>query len=359
MNTWLKTCFAVVLASSFALAGCGKQEVPAAQTPQSSPASEVKPTVVASFYPLYEFARNVAGDKATVVNLVPAGVEPHDWEPTAKDMKQIQEANVFVYNGAGMEHWVEKTLSSVKQDKRIVVEASKGLELMAGAGHSHEHGDEDDHDHEHEKDGSHTNEKADASEAGKADDHDHAKEADGHGHEEESMDPHVWLDPVLAQKQVQAIQAALEQADPANKAAYKTNADAYIAKLQALDKEFKEGLAGAKRKEFVTQHTAFGYLAKRYSLTQVPIAGLSPEQEPTPAKMADIVKFAKEHQVKTIFFETLAAPKVAETVAKEIGAKSAVLNPIEGLTDEDKSKNLDYIGIMRNNLQALKAALNE
>lgn len=114
-----------------------------------------------------------------------------------------------------------------------------------------------------------------------------------------------------------------------------------------------------KRREFVTQHAAFGYLAKRYGLTQIPIAGLSPEQEPSSDKMAEIIKFAKEYQVKTIFFETLFDPKVARTIADEIGAKTDVLNPIGGLTDEDQKNNLDYIGIMKKNLEALKKALNE
>lgn len=342
MRTLLQTSLAVLMTSVLVLAGCtdskptsGDAAAPAA--PATASASKLK--VVTSFYPLYEFSRNVAGDKADVVNLVPGGVEPHDWEPTAQDMKRIQESGVFVYNGAGMESWVDKALDSVKQDKTIIVEASKDLELMEGAGedgHDHDHAHDHDHDGKEEKDGK---------------DHDHA--------EEKGMDPHVWLDPVLAQKQVKAIQAALEKADPANQEDYKKNADAYIAKLQELDGAFKEGLSGAKRKEFVTQHAAFGYLAKRYGLTQVPIAGLSPEQEPSPGEMGEIVQFAKEKQVKTIFFETLVAPKVAETVAKEVGAKTAVLNPIEGLTDKDKADKLDYIGIMKNNLAALRAALNE
>ena len=128
---------------------------------------------------------------------------------------------------------------------------------------------------------------------------------------------------------------------------------------KALDESYRTALKNVKHKEFVTQHAAFGYLAKEYGLTQVPIAGLSPEEEPSPDKMADIIKFAKDNQVKTIFFETLVDPKVAQTIAKEINAKTDVLNPIEGLTDEDKKKNLDYIGVMNNNLEALKKALNE
>jgi zinc transport system substrate-binding protein len=271
---------------------------------------------------MYEFSRQVGGEHADVVALIPPGAEPHDWEPSAKDMALIKDADVFVYNGI-VEGWAEQALSSASSDHRVVVEASKGIELMEGLPEEEEEG----HDHEDEE-----------------------------GH---VLDPHLWLDPVMAQKEVASIQAAFEQADPANKDDYKSNAEAYITKLKELDAAYQKGLADVKHKEFVTQHAAFGYLAKQYGLTQVPIAGLSPEQEPSPDQLADIVKFAKEHQVQTIFFETLVDPKVAKTVADEIGAKTDVLNPIEGLTDEDKKNNLDYIGIMMNNLEALKKALNE
>ncbi|TBL70114.1 zinc ABC transporter substrate-binding protein [Paenibacillus thalictri] len=294
---------------------------------QANTAKKLK--VVATFYPMVEFSKQVAGDRAEVIGLIPAGAEPHDWEPSAKDMVQLKEADVFVYNGI-VEGWAEKALQSAANDKRLAVEASKGLDLIEGS-----EDEDEDEDHDHKADHNH--------EAG----HDHA------------LDPHVWLDPALAQKEVAAIQAAFEKADPAGKDEYKKNAEAYIAKLKDLDAAFKKDLSGVKHKEFVTQHAAFGYLAKNYGLTQVPIAGLSPEQEPSPDKMAGIVKFAKEKQVKTIFFETLVDPKIAQTIAKEIGAKTAVLNPLEGLTDEDKKNNLDYIGIMKNNLEALKKALNE
>jgi zinc transport system substrate-binding protein len=316
----IKSLAIMTTVSTMILSGCTSSD------PASTVAKDGKIQVVTTFYPIYEFTRNVAGEYANVVGLIPAGAEPHDWEPTAKDVKQIKESNLFVYNGGGIEYWVDKTLKSVKKDSLMVVETTQRLELMEGME------EEDEHDSKDKK---------------------AAKE------HKKVWDPHIWLDPVLAQKQVAVIQAGLEKADPAHKEGYKKNADAYIAKLQELDKTFQAGLSNVKRKEFVTQHAAFAYLSKRYGLTQIPIGGLSPEEEPFPGKMAEIVKFAKEHQVKTIFFEKLVNPKVAETVAKEIGAKTAVLNSIEGLTDEDKTKNLDYIGLMKNNLEALKTVLNE
>ncbi|MCD1257699.1 zinc ABC transporter substrate-binding protein [Paenibacillus athensensis] len=320
-KTWVAQSLAFTALSAVLLSGCSAGSSPASTNPAAGSASKLK--VVTTFYPMYEFTKQVAGDHADVIGLIPAGAEPHDWEPSAKDMAQLKDANLFVYNGI-VEGWAEKALESTPNDKRVVVEASKGLDLMEGL-------PEEEEEAEHDK----------QEEGGKI------------------LDPHVWLDPTLAQKEVAAIQAGLTKADPAHKDDYQKNADAYMAKLKKLDEAFKSDLKNVKSKDFVTQHAAFGYLAKDYGLKQVPISGLSPEQEPSPEKMAEVIKFAKENQVKTIFFETLVDPKIAQTIAKEIGAKTDVLNPIEGLTDDDKKNNLDYIGIMENNLKALKKALNE
>ncbi len=329
------------LSSLLIAAGCGNNNNNASINATNAPAAtaEVAAAPVAeklnikvSFYPMYEFTKNVAGDLADVEAMIPAGIEPHDWEPTAQDMAKITDADILVYNGAGMEGWVGQVLDSASDSKLVAVEASKGLQIIDGFEEEEE-------------------EPAEASKAN--------ADAEADEHEHSGLDPHVWLDPALAIQEVRTIEAALSAAAPENVSAFKVNADAYVAKLEQLNQEFKDGLKDTKRKDFITQHAAFGYLAREYGLTQVPIAGLSPEQEPSAAKMAEIVDFAKAHDVKTIFFETLVSSSVADTIAKEIGAKSAVLNPIEGLTDEDRRNNLDYIGIMRQNLDALKLALNE
>ncbi|GIP21313.1 zinc ABC transporter substrate-binding protein [Paenibacillus sp. J22TS3] len=296
----------------------------------TEPANKLK--IQTSFYPMYEFTKNVAGDLADVELLIPSTIEPHDWEPTPQDIKKIEEADLLVYNGAGMESWTEQVLGSISNSQLIPVEASQGIQLSEGK-------DEHNHDHEHDHN------------------HEHNHKEDAHTHE--GTDPHVWLSPALAIQEVHNIELALEKAAPEHKEEFKKNADAYIAKLKQLDNDFRTGLSQVKRKDFITQHAAFAYLAKEYGLDQVPIAGLSPDEEPSPAKMAEVVKFAKEHKVKTIFFETLVTSKVADTISKEIGAKSAVLNPLEGLTEEDQANHLDYIAVMRQNLEALKLALSE
>ncbi|WP_068786790.1 metal ABC transporter substrate-binding protein [Paenibacillus phocaensis] len=385
-----RTAAAIGLSLMLVLAGCGGQAggnaADSANAEKSAGAAggnggtgtgERSLQIQTSFYPIYEFTRQVAGDLAQVELLVPGGVEPHDWEPSPQDIRKLAESDLLIVNGAGMESWLEQVEASAASGKLVIVEASEGITLLEGGeeeehGHNEEghtdgkepasdadadageaaHNHEHDHDHEHEHEHGH--------------DHDHEAEHShnhshnhGHDHDHGGLDPHVWLSPALAVQEVRSIEAALAKADPEHAADYKQNADAYAAQLEQLDREFAEGLTNAKRKDFITQHAAFGYLAREYGLTQVPIAGLSPDQEPSAEQMTEIVKFAKEHQVKTIFFETLVSSKVAETIAREIGAKTAVLNPIEGLTAEDEAAGRNYVALMRQNLEALKAALNE
>lgn len=353
MKKWIPAISALTMAVfAVSLTGCGQKKAEEAAKPAVSGAASGKLQIEASFYPMYEFASQVAGDLADVHLLIPASVEPHDWEPTPQDIRKIEQADVLVYNGAGMEGWVEQILASSNSGKLSAVEASKGLELMEGAD-DHEHaGDAHDHhdDAEANKDGHEHHDEAGAHK----EEHDHE-----HDHNHGGLDPHVWLSPKLAIQEVRNIEAALIAKAPEHKDQFTKNADAYAAKLEQLDEDYRKALENTKRKDFITQHAAFGYLAKTYGLTQVPIAGLSPEQEPSASAMTGVVKFAKEHQVKTIFFETLVSSQVAETIAKEIGAKTDVLNPLEGLTEEDQANHLDYIAVMRKNLEALKAALNE
>lgn len=279
--------------------------------------------VYTSVYPMYDFAGKIGGDKIRLVNMVPEGMEPHDWEPAAADIAGLSGARVFIYNGAGLEHWVEDVLSSLNSQTLLAVEASAGIPLLEG--HDHDHGDPD-HDHEEEA---------------------HA-----------APDPHVWLDPQNAKLQMEAIKNAFLEADPANGAYYEANWAECAAGLDALDQEFQAALAPLARRELIVSHEAFGYLCAAYGLTQVGIEGLSPDSEPDPGRMAEIIRFAKEHAVRVIFFEEMASPKVAETIAKAIGAKTDVLSPLEGLSDEQRAAGEDYFSVMRRNLAAMVAALS-
>jgi zinc transport system substrate-binding protein len=288
---------------ALALAACNQGPAPAPNL-----------LVVTSFYPLYEFTRQVAGPAARVVSLVPPGVEPHDWEPSPQDLTLIREARLFVYNGAGLEPWVSRLEDARASSGPVMVRATEGIPLLT------------------------------------------ASQSGDHG--EPAPDPHVWLDPVLAQSMVETIRAALVRADPAHAATYAENARGFTAKLQALHEAFRAGLEDCARTEIVTSHAAFGYLARRYGLTVVPVMGLAPESEPTPAQLASIVRFAREKKVKYIFFETLVGPKLAETLAREVGAQILVFNPVEGLTPEEEAAGRGYVALMEENLKNLRLALD-
>ncbi|SHG91538.1 metal ABC transporter substrate-binding protein [Tepidibacter thalassicus] len=272
--------------------------------------------VYASFYPMYDFAKNIGGEKINLKLMIPSGIEPHDWEPTAKIMGEIEKADVFIYNGLDLEPWVDKLIGSIDNEKLITVEASKGVHLL----------------------GVHSNEY----------EHDHGK-----------YDPHVWLDPINAIKEAENIKNAFIKADAENKDFYERNYKEFVDKLSKLDKKYKNELSNLEKKEIVVSHAAFGYLADRYGLKQIAISGLSPQEEPSAAKIAKLSDFVKEHNIKYIFFETLTSPKLSRVLAEEVGAKTLVLNPIEGLTEEDIKNNKNYIIIMEENLETLKKALGE
>ena len=300
--------------------------------------SEKKMNVMASFYPMYDFATKVGGDKVEVTNMVPAGTEPHDWEPAATDVKNLEEADVFIYNGAGMEHWTEDVLDALDNKDLKVVEASRGLTLLEGKEEDEEETEDSSSD-------------SDASDESTSDEDSSDSEI--------TYDPHVWLNPLNAKAEMENIKNAFVEADPDNKDYYEQNYETYAEKFDQLDKEYKDGLSDTKSKDLITSHEAFGYLCQAYGLNQVGIEGLSPDSEPDASRMNEIIKFAKENNVKTIFFEELVSPKVSETIADEIGAKTAVLNPLEGLTDDEISDGEDYFSVMESNLKTIEDALNE
>lgn len=287
-------------------------------------ASDEKPLVIATFYPLYEFTRQVAGEHAEVVSLVPWGIEPHDWEPAPQDLVRLQRARVFVYNGAGLEPWADRLLPELKKRGTLAVRTTEGVALARGgeAGHGHAH-------------------EGAKGKAGSA-----------------AVDPHVWVDPVRAQAQVEAIGNGLATADPGHAAAYTANAQAYKAKLAALHQAFATGLKQCARRDVVTTHAAFEYLTRRYGLHNYAIHGLAPEAEPSPGALAELVRMAKQKKVTHVFFETLVSTKLAETLAREIGAKTLVLNPIEGLNPEEQAAGKTYLSLMEENLKNLRIALD-
>ena len=268
-----------------------------------------KVKVVTSMYPLYFFTTQIGGELVDVTNITPAGTEPHDFEPTSKHIVEIEKSDLLIING-NVEAWADKIKENFKNSDIILVTATDGLSTQ---------------------------------------------QVEGEG--QEQSDPHVWLDPVLAKKEVKAITDALIKADPKNVGYFNNNEKILNAKLDQLDNAFKNGLSTCQKQDIITSHSAFGYLASRYNLKQVAITGLSPDAEPSTRQLSDIAKFAKARNVDYIFFETLISPKLSQTLADEIGAKTLVLDPLEGLTGDQIKAGKDYFSQMHENLNNLKIAL--
>ena len=305
--------------------------------------------VAATTYPLAFFSEQVGGSEAKVVQIIPRGVEAHNWEPSPRDIVTIEQSNVFVFNGAGLEPWGERVAESLEGKSTIVVETTEGLELIEASGED-DHGDDD-----KDEQGGDDHGDDDKDEQGGDDHGDDGDNEDEHGNE--GLDPHVWLSPTLAKLQVRHIANAMVQADPNNRSRYERNAGELEDRLEQLREQFHSGLAQCRTNRFITSHAAFGYLAEEFGLEQVSIAGISPDARPNPARMAELSELVKEMGVKYIFFETLTSPALSETLAQEVGAETLALNPLEGLTPEEVQAGSDYFSVMQKNLANLREAL--
>lgn len=265
--------------------------------------------IYTSIYPIYDFTSKIAGDKAQVENIMPIGGDAHGWEPSPTDIVKLEKADMFVYNGAGMEYWVDGVLNTIDNKDLIIVEASKGIDLI--------------------KD----------------------------GNNQGLVDPHIWTDPSNVKKEMKNIREGLIELDPNNKEYYEKNYEKYRKELDKLDREFSETIKSLANKDIVVPHKSFTYMSKAYGLNQVPIAGISSDSEPNPDRMAEIIEFVEENQVRVIFYEELGSSKIAEAIADASGADLDVLNPLEGLSNKERENGDDYFSIMRKNLKALEKAL--
>uniref|UniRef100_A0AAU2VVF9 Metal ABC transporter substrate-binding protein n=1 Tax=Streptomyces sp. NBC_00008 TaxID=2903610 RepID=A0AAU2VVF9_9ACTN len=276
-----------------------------------------KLNVVASFYPMQFLAERIGGGHVSVSTLTKPGVEPHDLELSPRQIGGLSDADYILYL-KGIQPAVDDAIK-LSESKHTVDAAS----LTTLEDHGAEVGGEE-HAHEHEG-------------------------------EEAGADPHIWLDPVKYAEVAKGVGKSLEKTDPDHAADYRENTATLVKELGALDTGYEKGLADTATKTFITTHSAFGYLAERYGLTQEGIAGIDPEAEPSPARISALHSIAEKKKVTTVFFETLASDKTARTVARDTGLKTDVLDPLEGITD--KSKGDDYIEVMKSNLAALQKAL--
>ncbi len=321
---------AAVTAAILALAGCGND-------PASGAASGSRISVVAAFYPLQFVSEKVGGDHVTVRNLTEPGVEPHDLELTPKQVGEISDADLVVYI-KGFQPAVDEAVAQNSPGRTLEVSTVAPFEATGaeGALDTEEHGEEAGLEAGAEAGAEPGAEPAEKSDGGRA-------------------DPHLWLDPTKLAKVATAAGDKLAEIDRDNAAAYRASAKSIGGDLVALDHEYRAGLASCRQKIFLTSHAAFGYLAKRYGLEQVAIAGLSPEAEPSPQRIAALERLVRDKGITTVFFETLVSPKLSETIARDTGAHAAVLDPIEGI---EKGSSADYFSVMRANLEALRRALS-
>jgi zinc transport system substrate-binding protein len=271
--------------------------------------SSGKLQVTASFYPMYFFASRIGGDKANVVSITPASAEPHDYEPTTQDLVAIQNSNMLVLNGGALEAWGNNIKGQLPASV-LIVTAGEGLANKQ------------------------------LNENGQA-----------------IQDPHIWLDPILAKKEVAAIEKRFEKIDPKDSLYFQANAQKLNNDLDALNVEYSHAFTNCVQTDFVTSHAAFGYLGAQYGINQIPISGVSPDEEPSTQKLVEITNLVKAKNIKVIFFESLVSPKLSDTIANETGAKAMVLDPIEGITKDGLAVGQNYLTIMRQNLNNLQIAL--
>ncbi|GHV41650.1 ABC transporter substrate-binding protein [Clostridia bacterium] len=265
------------------------------KTPQTETNSVGDITVYASFYPIYDFAQKIGGDKITVRSLVPTGVEPHEWEPSAADVALLSSASLLILNGANMESWAD----DIKVNK---INLSDDVTLMEA---------------------------------------------------EDGVDPHAWLDPSLAKIYAKTIADELSKLDTENKDYYQSNYDYYAEKFDGLDKAYRDKLSEIRVKAIITSHEAFGYLCAAYGVKQVSAEGVTPDSEPHPARIAEIIEYAKQNQINVIFYENGGSDKVARTIADAVGGEISALDTLEYLNDAEG----DYFSVMESNLDALYEAL--
>jgi zinc transport system substrate-binding protein len=259
--------------------------------------------ITTSFYPLWEFANEVGKDTVIVQNITPAGAEPHDYEPTPQDIEKILSSKLFIYNGASFESWADNVAKEAQKHGVITINMAQALQI------------------------------------------------------ENAKDPHIWLNPEMAVKEVAVINQALQSIDPQNAMIYEANKEAYTKKLIDLSTMMDSTFAQCKENTLVVSHQAFSYLANKYHWKVLSILGIDPEEEPSPKKIAELAETVKKNNISVIFFETLVSPKIAETIAQETNAKTKVLDPIEGIPQNEIDMGKSYLSIQYQNVQNIKEAL--
>lgn len=341
-----------------------------AMTYEGFETSEDQIQVVATFYPLYDITNEVAGDNAEVTSLVPAGTDPHSFEPSPQDIQRLNNADIFVVTGAEFEAWETELVDSIESDVRVVDPSSR-IDLIEVEGDHHDHGHEEEHSETEHNDSHSEEEHHEHSEETHHDEHEHSDEEHDEHHEEHEehgdeheqhqddednhdhgrYDPHYWLSPTNAQVIAEEAASTLRDVDPENSETYSSNEEAYLTELQNLDSEYRERLSTCEKDRILTTHAAFSYIGQEYGFQQIPITGLSHLTEPTGQELQRLTHEAEEHGISHVFYDSMVDSSTAETIANEAGAEVLVLHSIEGAQERP------YTELMTENLENLEIAL--
>ncbi|SDZ58726.1 zinc transport system substrate-binding protein [Evansella caseinilytica] len=361
----LSILFSVMLVLAMILSACGQEENETSDTSDDAAGNTAETLkVYTTLYPLEYFASRIGGDHVEVTNIVPAGADAHSFEPTANQMIEIADGDLFIYNGAGFEGFAERIKETIASHEVMILTAADGLEFI-GYDHDHAH-EEDDHaheedDHAHEED-DHAHEEDDHAHeeddhAHEEDDHAHEEDGDDHGHAHGEEDPHVWLDPLRAVQLAENIKTALVELYPDGEELFTENFEALTAELEALDEEFVAMADEISKDTIVVSHAGYGYWDDRYGIHQIGIAGLSPTNEPSIKQIQETIAFVEANNITHIMFEQNIPVNIAETVRDEVGAEALWLHNLESLTQEELDGGEDYFTLMRSNIETLKTAL--
>lgn len=340
--------FAMLLVLSMILAACGSNEEAGEEQTETEEPAETGEVLelYTTIFPLEDFANKIGGEYVNVTNLVPVGADAHTFEPTAREMISVAEGDAFIYNGAGLEGFVDALIETVEGEGVAIVQASEGIELIDYDDDHSAHSEEghDDHGHEEEAHDDHAHEKQG-----------HEEEAhDDHAHDQ---DPHVWLDPILSISLAESIKDTLIELMPEQEETFTANFEQLKADLEDIDTEFQAMVDAAEKDTFLVSHAGYGYWEERYGLKQVGITGLSSTNEPSQRQLQDIIEFANEYGVNYVMLEQNISTKVAEMVKDEVGAEPLYLHNLEALVEEDVQNGDDYLSLMRKNIEALGTAL--
>ncbi|MCD8501279.1 MAG: zinc ABC transporter substrate-binding protein [Bacillaceae bacterium] len=339
--------FAVLLILTLFLAACGtkedgKEEVDAGEVTHKEFEETLK--VYTTIFPLQDFVSKIGGEHVEVNNVVPVGADAHTFEPSPRTMVDITKADLYIYNGLGIEGFADAVADVLANESVKIVRASDGVELI-----DYDHGHDDlDHDHDHDDHGH--------------DDHDHDHDHDdhddhGHNHDHGDEDPHIWLDPLRSIKVAENIKNALIDLRPEAKEDFEQNFAALQTELEQLDQEFKEMITEVPNNTIVVSHAGYGYWTNRYGIQQVGISGISPTNEPSIRQLQDIIEFVKENKINYIMMEQNIPTNITNTVITHVGGEALLLHNLEALTSEDVDNNEDYFSLMRRNIDVLRIAL--